>query len=142
MKKTLLYILAAALVFLPLSCAQEDIPDGADVTTLRIGMTPEIGTIPAAGITDKEYAVVVARGKDLNLDWTATVDFAPDWVTLTQVVVTGTFVGTYNGDDRETSQAGIKLTVTPNTTGAKRTAIIRFTLKDGSSIPYTLVQSR
>ena len=143
MKKIIFRLLIATMALVAISaCNKEEyIPAKADLTSLRLSLTPDPGTIPATGRTF-ESAVVVARGIESSVDWNVSVDFAPDWVTVTKQSMTGSFTGTYGGDDRETSLQGIQVTVAPNETGARRTAFIRFTIADGGSISYTLTQTK
>ena len=123
------------------ACSKDEWPEGADLDTMRIALSPDPGVIPAAGATF-EAVVTVGKGPEKNISWDAEVDFAPDWLTLEEVNIEKPFVGTYEGDDVSTSQKGIKVVVSANATGKKRTASIRFTVKDGSSISYTLTQSK
>lgn len=142
MKKTVIRIVLALCALLAAAaCQKEGWPEGADLTSLRIALSPDPGVIPADGIADFETVVIVARGPETSVPWNVSVDFTPDWLTLEKVSVTGQFIGTWEGDDRETVQDGIKLNVQANT-GAKRTAVIRFTVSDGSSITYTLTQAK
>ena len=142
MKNTVIRIVLALCALLAAAaCQKEGWPEGADLSSLRMALTPDPGVIPAAGIADFETVVIVARGPETSIPWEVSVDFAPDWLSLEKVTVKGQFVGTWDGDDRETLQDGIKLNVRANT-GAKRTAILRFTISDGSSITYTLTQAK
>ena len=142
MKNTAIrFLLALCALVSAAACQKEGWPEGADLSGLRIALTPDPGVIPAAGIADFETVVIVARGPETSVPWETAVDFAPDWLTVQKVSVKGKFVGTWAGDDRETIQDGIKLNVQANT-GAKRTAVLRFTVSDGSSITYTLTQAK
>lgn len=135
-----IFFVAAALLALA-ACNKDEYPEGADLTSLRVALTPDPGTIPAAGKTF-EAVVIVAQGPNTSVEWTASVDFEPDWVTLSEKEISSDFVGTYGGDDRTVTQKGISVTVSPNTSGIKRTATLRFTTKDGGSISYVLNQNR
>lgn len=135
-------VLAAMVALLSVaSCSKEEWPDGADLNSLRVALSPDPGIIPAAGATF-ESVVTVGKGPETSVSWDVEVDFAPDWLTLDEVTIDKDFTGTFEGDDVTTSQHGIKVVVSANTTGKKRTASIRFTVKGGSSISYTLTQSK
>lgn len=140
MKKIVSIIAAAALCLGLVSCNKDLIPDGADTTTVRVSVTPDPGTIPAAG-GSFEAVVVVNQGLDLDVDWTVSVDGNPDWVSVSTKKITTHFVGTYAGDDQDVEQNGIACTVSANLTGKKRVAVIRFTTSNGWSDIYTLNQS-
>lgn len=140
-KNIFVWAVAACAVLLVASCSKDEWPEGADLDTMRVALSPDPGVIPAAGATF-EAVVTVGKGPETSLSWDAEVDFAPAWLTLTEVSIDKDFVGTWEGDDVTTSQHGIKVVVSANTTGKKRTASIRFTVKGGSSISYTLTQSK
>lgn len=141
-KNILLSAVAVCAALLAVAaCSKDEWPEGADLDTMRIALSPDPGVIPAAGATF-ESVVTVGKGPETSVSWDVEVDFAPDWLTLDEVNIEKPFVGTYEGDDVTTSQHGIKVVVSANTTGKKRTASIRFTVKDGSSISYTLTQSK
>ena len=139
MKKIISIIAAAALCLGLVSCNKNLVPDGADTTTVRVSVTPDPGTIPAAG-SSFEAVVVVNQGLDVNVDWTVSVDGNPDWVSVSTKKIATHFTGTYAGDDKDVEQNGIACTVSANTTGKKRSAVIRFTTKNGWSDIYTLNQ--
>lgn len=135
-------VLAAMAALLSVaSCSKEEWPDGADLNSLRVALSPNPGTIPAAGKTF-EAVVTVARGTDTSVSWDAEVDFAPDWISISEITIDKDFTGTFDGDDTTVSQKGLKVIVNANGTGKKRTASIRFTVKDGSSVSYTLTQAK
>ena len=141
MKKILKFIAAALLIAGAFSCTKDTLPAGADTSSLRISLTPAPGTIDAAGKTFKSM-VVVHQGPSLDVKWTASVDLDPDWISVQEVTVDGSFTGTYAGDDTTYSHPGISVVVKANTTGAKRSANLRFSVADGGSIIYTITQSK
>lgn len=122
------------------SCNKDIAPEGADTTTVRAALSPDPGSIPAAG-GSFESVVIVNQGMKLNVGWTLSVDGTPDWLNVSKVTLKTNFDGTYDGDDREVEQPGISCTVGANATGKKRVAVIRFTTADGRSDIYTLTQS-
>lgn len=137
MKKILLTLISLVCLF---SCA-EKLPEGADTSSLRVALTP------APEVFSGEYTVfscaaVVCRGADINVPWTVSVDNNPDWISVEEITYEGAFTGTYDGDDRNTSNRGVKITVEENDSDSRRTAFMRFTLKDGSSVSYTIVQNK
>ena len=113
----------------------------ADTTSLRVSLTPVPGTIPTEGGSFTS-AVVVNQGMEFEVSWTVSVDFNPSWVSVENTTLDKTFTGTYAGDTATYTVKGIKVTIAPNTTGLKRTANLRFTVADNSSIIYTIEQSR
>lgn len=141
MKKIVNILFVAAALLALAACNKDAYPDGADLSSLRIALTPDPGTISASGKTF-EAVVIVAQGPRTSVEWSASVDFEPDWITLSEKEISTEFVGTYGGDDRTLTQKGISVTVSPNTSGVKRSATLRFTTKDGGSISYTLNQNR
>ena len=141
MKRIIAIIAAAALCLLTLSCSKDKLyPDGADMNSLRVALTPDPGVVPAAG-ADFESVVVVHYGPVLNCPWEVSVDGDPAWVSVQNKDITTQFTGTYAGDDTEVVQKGISCVVAPNLTGKKRTVNLRFTIYNGASIVYTLTQS-
>lgn len=122
------------------ACSKEE-PSGADTQSLRLSLTPVPEVISATG-GSFESIVVVHQGNTLDIEWDATVDFEPDWVSLNKIQLTGTFEGTYEGDDVSYTHDGIKVTVSPNQSGKRRIAALRFTVSDGSSIIYIITQSK
>ena len=134
-------IAAAALCMVVLSCSKDgDFPDGADMSSIRVALTPDPGVVPAAG-AEFESVAIVHYGPLLNQPWTVSVDGDPAWVSISVKKITTQFVGTYAGDDVEVIQDGISCVVAPNLTGKKRNVNIRFTVADGASAVYTLYQS-
>ena len=85
--------------------------------------------------------VIVHQGLSLNVDWTVSVDGDPAWISVSPKDVTTHFTGTYAGDDMDMVQKGIDCTVAANLTGKKRSANLRFTVANGTSIIYTITQS-
>ena len=140
MKKIFAIILTAAFCFGAVSCNKDVIPDGADTTTLRISVTPDPGTVPAAG-TEFDAVVVVNQGVSFSVPWTVSVDGDVAWVSVSPKDITTQFTGTYAGDDTELVQKGINCVVAPNLTGKKRSVNLRFTVENGSSTVYTINQS-
>lgn len=141
MKKIFATALAAVLCLGLFSCSKgTDFPDGSDMTTLRLSISPEPSAIPAAGATF-EAAVVVNQGPYLDVAWEVSVDGKPDWVTVSKIRYTSNFTGTYNGDDAVVEQDGISCKISPNATGKKRTANLRFTVSDGRSIIRSINQA-
>lgn len=140
--KKILAIVAVALACLGMvSCNENILPDGADTNSVRLSVSPEPGTIPAAG-ADFEAVVIVHQGVSLNVDWTVSVDGEPAWLSVSTKQITTSFIGTYAGDDTEVVQNGIACTVAPNLTGKKRSATLRFTVANGASAVYTINQSK
>jgi|BioPla2DNA2_1021312.scaffolds.fasta_scaffold03957_7 hypothetical protein len=123
------------------ACDKDLNMDGADTTSLRVSVTPAPGTIPAAG-TSFTAAVIVNQGQKFEVPWTVSVDNNPSWITVETTTLDRTFTGTYGGDDASYTVAGIKVTVSPNETGAKRMANLRFTVADNSSVIYTINQAQ
>ena len=78
----------------------------------------------------------------LNVPWTVSVDGDVSWISVSKKDITTHFTGTYAGDDTDVVQSGISCVVAANLTGKKRTVNLRFTVADGSSIVYTLTQSK
>ena len=140
MKKILSILALAILCAGAVSCDKNAVPDGADVVSVRAAVSPDPGSIPAAGSTF-EAVVVVNQGMYLNVPWTVSVDGTPDWVSVSKTKVKTHFTGTYGGDDVDLEQDGISCTVSANLTGKKRTAVLRFTTEYGTSDVYTLTQS-
>lgn len=123
------------------SCEKDPNYGAADTTTLRVSLTPVPGTISADG-GSFTAAVVVNQGLEFEVPWTVSVDFNPSWISVENTTLDKTFTGTYPGDTATYTVKGIKVTVAANTTGAKRTANLRFSVADNSSIVYTIEQSR
>ena len=141
MKKIFAIALAAVLCLGLFSCTKDGgFPDGADLTSLRISLTPDPGTIPVTG-AEFEAAVVVHQGPNLDVPWQVSVDGDPSWVTVSKIRYKSQFTGTYSGDDVEVEKDGIACAVLPNSTGKKRSANIRFTVADGRSIIRTINQA-
>lgn len=133
-------MLAGVFCIGTVSCTQNTIPDGADTMSVRIAVSPEPGSIPAAG-TDFEAVVIMHQGPALNVPWTVSVDGNPAWISVETKTITTHFVGTYNGDDQDVDQTGISCTVAPNLTGKKRSASLRFTAENGASTVYVINQA-
>lgn len=130
-------LLSAACLF---SCT-EKMPEGADTSSLRVALSP------APEVFSAEYnvfscAAVVCCGAEINVPWTVSVDNNPDWITVEEIDYDGMFTGTYADDDRQTSHKGVRITLEQNGTEARRTAFVRFTLEDGSSVSYSIVQNK
>ena len=140
MKKIFIIIASAILCLGAVSCNKNIIPEGADTTTLRIAVSPDPGTIPAAG-GEFEAVVVVNQGMSQSVAGTLSVDGEPAWVSVSVKDITTHFTGTYAGDDMDVVQKGISCVIAPNLTGKKRSVNLRFTLADGSSIVYPINQS-
>ena len=140
MKKIFAIAFAAVLGLCLLSCSKEQFPEGADLTSLRVALTPAPSAIAAAG-GSFEAAVVVNQGPNLDVPWEVSIDGSPSWITVQKIRYKSQFTGTYAGDDMEVEQDGVACGVLPNSTGKKRTANLRFTVKDGRSIIYTITQA-
>ena len=138
-------IIAAAAILSFSSCHKDDWKQGADLKTLTISYDlagNSLDAFPATGSTITK-AVVVSQGAiNRDIDWTVSVDNAPDWVSVEKTTMTTHFTGTYDGDDRDVEHKAVTITVKANATGAKRTAVIRFTVADGSSISTILTQNK
>lgn len=143
MKQIFAIIATAVFCFSTLSCTKDalitDYPEGADMTSIRIALTPDPGAIPAAG-AEFEAVAIVHQGPMLNCPWEVSVDGDPAWVSVQKKDITTKFVGTYAGDDMDVVQKGISCIIAPNLTGKKRSFNLRFTLKDGASVIYTINQ--
>lgn len=134
-------LLLLCLVGTAVSCEKDPNFGAADTTSLRVSLTPAPGTIVASGETFTS-AVVVNQGMEFEVPWTVSVDHNPSWVSVETTTLDKTFTGTYGGDTATYQVKGIKVTVSPNTTGAKRTANLRFTVSDNSSVIYTINQAQ
>ncbi len=141
MKKIFAIIALAVLCAGAVSCVKNVIPDGADTKSLRMSLSPDPGAVPAAG-ADFDAVVIVHQGITLNVPWTVSVDGDVSWISVSKKDITTHFTGTYAGDDVDVVQPGISCVVAANLTGKKRTVNLRFTVEDGSSIVYTLIQSK
>ncbi|MBO4671625.1 MAG: hypothetical protein J5640_07295 [Bacteroidales bacterium] len=141
MKKIFAIIAIAVLCAGAVSCVKNVIPDGADTKSLRMSLSPDPGAVPAAG-ADFDAVVIVHQGMTLNVPWTVSVDGDVSWISVSKKDITTHFTGTYAGDDTDVVQSGISCVVAANLTGKKRTVNLRFTVADGSSIVYTLTQSK
>ena len=124
-----------------IACEKDVNMGAADTTSLRVSLTPAPGTIVAAG-DSFTAAVVVNQGTKFEVPWTVSVDHNPSWVSVETTTLDKTFTGTYVGDESTYQVKGIKVTVAPNTTGAKRMANLRFTVADNSSVIYTINQAQ
>ena len=140
MKKIFVIAFAAILGLGMLSCTKEEFPEGADMTSLRVTLSPEPSAIPAAG-GSFEAAVVVNQGPKLDVPWELSVDGSPSWIQVSKIRYTSHFTGTYNGDDVDVEQDGVSCTLSANETGKKRVVNLRFTVADGRSIIYSVTQS-
>lgn len=137
--KWALLLLGVALI--AASCDKDYNTDGEDTTSLRVSLTPAPGTIVSEGDVFTA-AVVVNQGKKREVPWEVSVDNDPSWVSVTRTTLEKNFTGTYTEDTATYTVEGITVTVSPNTTGNKRMANLRFTVKDGSSIIYTINQAQ
>lgn len=141
-KKRILWLLPVLFMLGMLTGCEKDLNMGAaDTTSLRVALSPEPGTIPAEGTTFTS-AVVVNQGQNFEVPWTVSVDNNPSWVSVESTTVERTFEGTYGGDDATYTVAAVKVTVSANATGVKRTANLRFTVSDNSSVSYTITQAQ
>lgn len=140
MKRIFAIAFAVVLGLGLLSCNKEEFPEGADMSSVRVALTPDPGAIPAEG-GSFEAAVVVNQGPSLDVPWELSIDGAPEWVTASKIRYKSHFTGTYNGDDADVEQDGVSCTVSANTTGKKRIVNLRFTVADGRSVIYTVTQS-
>ena len=75
MKREYLLLLLLPLLGL-LSCNKEEFPEGADMSSVRVALTPDPGAIPAEG-GSFEAAVVVNQGPSLDVPWELSIDGAP-----------------------------------------------------------------
>jgi hypothetical protein len=145
MKKIFSIMAAAALACASLASCDKVNTDGADYKTLTITYGTDGNVLPTAsadGAMITKAVVINQGGKYRDIDWTVSVDNDADWVTVSQTTVRTQYVGTYDGDDRVVIHKGVDIFVSPNETGEKRSAVIRFTVKDGSSIATVLNQSK
>lgn len=139
--KTAIKIFTLLLLALGLAACQEKMPEGADLKTLRVALTPapevfsNLGGVAAC-------AAIVHEGALLNQEWTVSVDNNPDWITVEKIDYDSSFTGTYEGDDKVVTVPGVRISVEPNTSSVKRTAYLRFSVADGGSITYLINQSR
>lgn len=145
MKKYISIIFAAALAVISAASCQKYEMEGADYKSLSMSYDLDGNTLavfPAAGKTVTK-AVCINQGSIYrDIDWTVSVDNAPEWVSVEKTTVMTQFTGTYGGDDCEVEHKAVTITVKANETGAKRTAVIRFTVADGSSISTVLTQNK
>lgn len=141
MKNSIAKLAAIALMCICFGACTKETPFGADTQSLRLSLTPAPGIIDAAG-GSFQAIVVVHQGSTLDVAWDATIDFEPDWIVLGKVQLKGEFEGTYEGDDASYLHEGIQVTVSPNHSGVRRNAVLRFTVSDGSSAIYTITQSK
>lgn len=142
MKKVLSILMTALAALAFASCDFDSYdPDMEDATSVRVGLCDDPGTLSAEGCYFQS-SVVVAQGKDFDVDWTVSVDHNPYWIVVKKINIDEEFTGTYKDDDRIVTKSGIGVSVAPNSTGNKRTAYLRFTTGDGSSVVYKLTQSR
>lgn len=138
-------IIAAAALLCFCSCQKDEWMDGADLKTLTISYGLDgnrLDPVPASGSTITKAVVVSQGAVNRDIDWTVSVDNEPEWVSVEKTTTTTQFIGTYAGDDRDVEHKAVIITVKANTSGAKRTAVIRFTVADGSSISTTLTQNK
>ena len=122
------------------ACDKDLNMDGADTTSLRVSVTPAPGIISAAG-TSFTAAVIVNQGQKLKFPGRCPWTTIRHGLRLRRQHWTEPY-GTYGGDDASYTVAGIKVTVSPNNTGAKRMANLRFTVADNSSVIYTINQAQ
>lgn len=134
-------IFTLLLLTLGLAACQEKMPEGADLKTLRVALTPapevfsNLGGVVAC-------AAIVHEGPSLNQEWTVSVDNNPDWITVEKIDYDSSFSGTYEGDDKVVTVPGVRISVEANTSSVKRTAYLRFSVADGGSITYPVTQSK
>lgn len=134
----------ALCAFLPLSCSKTD-TEGADLSTLSLSYDKDGNTLPsfdAAGGEIEKSVVINQGGVKRDIDWTVSVDNAPSWISVTKTSVTRKFTGTYGGDEVTVTLRALKINVSPNTTGAKRVAVIRFKIADGGTISTLVNQNK
>lgn len=139
--KRIFSIIAALGCILSVASCSDEMPSGADLSSLRVALTPEPGVIPADGAV-AACAVTVHEGANLGVDWDVSVDFAPEWVKVEKIDYDTEYSGVYEGDDRQLSVPGIRITVDENLSGVKRNAYLRFFVKDGGSVTYQISQSK
>lgn len=137
-------IIGASLIFSLCSCEKVEM-GGADTKSLTISYDLDGNALPtfsAAASSITKAVVINQGGVKRDVDWEVAVDNNPSWVRVEKATVTNHFTGTYGGDDRDIELKGVVISVDANATGAKRTAVIRFTVADGSSISTPLTQSK
>ncbi len=145
MKKFISIIFAAVLVCGTFASCDKVNLDGADLKTLTISFDTDGNTLssfPSIGDVVTKAVVINQGSVNHNVNWTVSVDNDPDWVSVMKTTKISHYVGTYGGDDRDVELQAVTITVDPNTTGAKRVAVLRFTVADGSSISTQLTQSK
>ncbi|MCQ2139719.1 MAG: hypothetical protein MJZ09_05040 [Bacteroidales bacterium] len=137
-------IIAASLVFTLTSCEKVEM-GGADLKTLSLSYDLDgntLPTIPSEGQVITKAVVINQGGVNRDVEWEVSVDNAPSWVKVEKTTVQNHFNGTYGGDDCDITLKGVTITVDANDSGAKRSAVIRYTVADGSSISTMLTQSK
>ena len=145
MKKILSIISVAALALLCLGSCNKYNLDGADLKTLTISYGTDGNSLPAISASGElltKVVVVNQGGVNRDIDWEVSVDNNPSWISVEKTSVTTQFTGTYAGDDVDVEHKAVNIDVQANDTGAKRTAVIRFTVADGSSISTVLTQNK
>jgi len=126
------------------SCQKYDL-SGADIKTLTLTYDTEGNYLPAFSGQGSSVtkAVVINQGSVYrDIDWTVSVDGDPGWLHVEKTKVVTQFTGTYAGDNCEVEHKAVLITVDLNPTGAKRQAVIRFTVADGSSISTLVTQTK
>ncbi|MCQ2116375.1 MAG: hypothetical protein MJZ07_09260 [Bacteroidales bacterium] len=144
--KKIFSILSLVLLsaFVLVSCNKYEM-GGADTKTLTLSYGTEGNVLPNFSHDGGflAYPVVVNQGGiNRDVEWTVSVDNNPSWITVDYLEQSTEFVGTYGGDDRTVMHKGVTISVDENTSGAKRTAVIRYTVADGSSICTIVTQSK
>lgn len=134
----------AAALLMTFSC-NKYVMDGADYKTLTISYGTSGNSIPSfahEGGMFTSVVVVNQGGVNRDVNWVVSVDNAPDWVSVQAMEIDTEYVGTYGGDDREVTHKGVSIIVEENNSGAKRTAVVRYTVADGSSISTVISQAK
>lgn len=143
--KRLLIISAAALLLG--ACTKFTDPMPME-NTLRVVLSPELGTIQSSGRTatgEAEYEAVVKiyRGSSIaeDLKWTAEILDEPSWIDEFQksVKLESTFTDYYSGKEYTISEEGIIISFRRNP-GNSRTATLRISISDGSTVDFKIRQ--
>lgn len=145
MRNRILYIAFALLALGACSKMTEPAPVEQ---TLRVVLSPELGTIQASGRTadgqtEYEAVVKVYRGPSLadDLSWSAEIVDEPSWIDDFQksVKMESVFTDIYSGKEYPIKEDGIIISFRANK-GNSRTAVLRITVSDGSVFDFKIRQ--
>ena len=141
-------ILHIAFVLLALGACGKMTEPAPVEQTLRVVLSPELGTIQANGRTadgqaEYEAVVKVYRGPSLadDLSWTAEIVDEPSWIDDFQrsVKMESVFTDIYSGKEYPIKEDGIIISFRANK-GNSRSAVLRITVSDGSIFDFRIRQ--